>query len=109
MRNIVLRVNHGELRSIAAQIDSYCDIQDREMRLANRAVTTMLTQDWRGPDAREFGRQWMGVNDRDSVALRFRDALRNYANALRASADLYQRIQADVVNQAGVLMRIAGR
>jgi len=106
---MTIRVNHADLRSVARAIDTYCDAQDREMNTANSAVETMLSSSWRGPDATAFRNQWAGVHDRDSFAVRYRDSLRNYANALSASADIYRRAQVDTVNSAGLLMRLVGR
>jgi len=104
-----IRVNHAELRTAARAIDTYCNAQDREMKVAQGAVKAMTINAWRGADSVAFRQQWAGVYDRDSVAVRFRDALRNYANALSASADIYRRTQVDVVNAAGLLMRFVGR
>ena len=106
--SVSIQVNHRVLREVAAEINAYCDFQDREMHAAKTAISSMLAGDWRGLDAQEFSRQWAGVNDRDSTAVKFRESLRNYATSLSICADLYQSTQADVVNSAGLLMRLMG-
>lgn len=103
-----IRVNHSDLRAVARVIEDYCSIQDREMNRADTAIITMLATSWHGLDADAFQKQWAGVNDRDSIAFNLMESLTNYAGALSASADIYMRTQVDVVNAAGILMRLMG-
>ena len=106
---MLIEVNHRTLRNVAADINTYCSAQNREMRRADTEVKAMLTSGWIGQDAREFSNKWKDVNGRGSTAVKFHESLKNYAEALVACADLYQTAQADTVNAAGLLMRIAGR
>ena len=104
----IIDVNHRDLRQVATAIETYCQAQDREMNIANSAITEMLSSDWQGQDAQAFGQNWAGVNTQGSVAVKFRDSLRNFAEALNASADLYERTQVNVFNSATRLMNFFG-
>jgi len=106
---MLIDVNHRILRNVAADINTYCTAQNREMRKADTEIKVMLKSGWLGQDALEFGRKWDGVNKNDSTAVKFRESLKNYAEALEACANEYQSAQADAVNSAGLLMRIVGR
>jgi hypothetical protein len=105
----MIDVNHRTLRDVAAAITTYCTAQDREMRIADTEIKSMLTNGWLGMDADEFRRKWAGVNANDSTAVRFRESLKNYGECLVACANEYENAQADAVNAAGLLMRLVGR
>ena len=107
--NIVVDVNLTQLRRTADRIDTYITAQDRHMNSANDGVTTMLGNGWSGQDATAFGEEWAGAMANDSTSVRFREFLRNFANGLRESANLYQRAQEDIRNQARGLMSFVGR
>lgn len=100
-----IEVNHQTLRAMAAAIEEYCDTQDREMAKVDESVKNMLRADWIGPDALEFGGSWEGVDAKDSVAIKFRDSLQAYADALRSCANAYQDAQESVYNLASLLPR----
>lgn len=101
----LIEVNHQELRAIADAIDTYCDTQENEMQRADMAVKDMLTSDWIGPDAMEFGGKWEGVDSADSSAIKFSRVMRDYAETLRACAQVYKTAQEDVYNAASLLPR----
>ena len=104
-----IEVRHNELRDVARAIHDYCNAQDRHMNALVSDVRNTIARDWEGADAAEFIRQWGGVNARGSMAVNFRDSLRNYAEALVACANDYQQTQANVVNSAGILMNLVSR
>ena len=60
----IIEVNHKTLRDVADAITTYCDAQDREMRSADREIKSMLSSDWVGTDARQFGAKWEGVDEK---------------------------------------------
>jgi len=105
----LIDVNRNDLIAAANRIDAFCSIFDSEMGSADIAVTTMLLSYWNGHDADEFRRAWGRLNESSSHTKHFRESLENYANKLRACANLYETTQADVHNFAGNLLRRAGR
>ena len=107
--SMLIDVNHKTLQDVAVAINTYCTAQDREMKIADTEVRALLTSGWIGPDAREFGHNWDGVNQSDSTAVKFREYLEFYADCLVACANEYKAAQEDVVNAAGLRMRLVGR
>ena len=99
----VIKVNHSDLRSMAAKIDDYCMEQTSAMNSVDQSVKAMLTDGWNGPDAQAFGGKWEGVEEAGSVSDNFRKSLENYADTLRTCADTYQRTQEEVYNMASLL------
>ena len=99
----VIKVNHSDLRSMAAKIDDYCADQTAAMRSVDQSVKAMLTDGWNGPDAQTFGGKWEGVDEAGSVSDNFRKSLENYADTLRTCAGVYQRTQEEVYNMAALL------
>lgn len=99
----VIEVNHRILRNVAAAIETYCSTQDREMRSADSEVKSMLSVDWIGSDAQEFGRKWEGVDDNNSTAVKFRESLKKFGESLAACANVYQTAQEDSYNEASRL------
>jgi hypothetical protein len=99
----VIEVNHKVLRDVAEAVTAYCNAQDREMRSADSDVKSMLFSDWLGLDAQEFGRKWEGVDDTDSVAVKFRESLKKFGESLTACANTYQTAQEDAYNEANRL------
>ena len=96
----LIEVNHSGLREVAAAIETYCSAQDSEMRSADGEIKAMLTTDWLGPDAMEFGRKWEGVDAHDSAAGELRNALMSFGESITACADEYQSAQTDAYNEA---------
>ncbi|MDR1210342.1 MAG: hypothetical protein LBK41_08555 [Clostridiales bacterium] len=96
----VIEVNHKALRDVAAAVTAYCSAQDREMRSADSDVKSMLSADWLGFDAQEFGRKWEGVDDNNSTTVRFRESLKKFGESLTACADVYQKAQEGAYNDA---------
>ena len=99
----LIQVNHKILRDVAAAIITYCSTQDREMLAADSEIKSMLTADWIGPDASEFGGKWEGVDDNNSTTVKFRESLKNYGESLNACANEYQSAQEDAYNAANRL------
>ena len=95
-----IKVNHKTLREVAEAIDKYCGAQNREMRAADIDIKAMLIADWIGLDAKEFREKWEGVDKKDSVTIKFRDALRALSDNLIACADEYRKAQAETYNAA---------
>lgn len=102
----VIEVNHQVLRDVASAINSYCFKQDIAMKEADRDIKMMLSSDWVGEDATEFGNKWEGVDDSDSTAAKFRKSLRNFSEALEACANEYQTAQEDSYAEADKLPKI---
>jgi hypothetical protein len=98
-----IEVNHKILRDVAEAITAYCTAQDKEMRSADSAIKSMLTSDWLGPDAQEFGRKWEGVDDKNSMANNTRESLKKFGENLTACANEYQAAQEDAYNEANRL------
>ena len=109
MRDINIQVNRETLNRLARDIRDYCSTQDNEMTLANNAVSNMLFNDWKGLDAVNFKLKWGEVNKTDSIAVKFRDSLKSYADSLDRCADIYKNTQVNIVNSAGLLMRHFGQ
>lgn len=101
-----IEVNHQKLRDAAAAIRDYCTHQERQMRRADSEVKAMLTADWTGTDAMEFGGRWEAVDAPDSAAVKFKKSLETYSDTLDACADAYQRAQEDAYDLASRLPRI---
>ena len=101
----LIQVDHHTLREVSAAITDYCAAQDRQMRSADSSVKSMLNTSWSGFDAHYFSVKWEAVDAKDSTAVKFRDQLSNFASALKASADVYQRAQEDVYDGAAALPR----
>lgn len=101
----VIEVNHRVLRTFAQQIEDHCDLQNREIRQADISVKNNLGVEWYGDDAVAFGSSWDGVDSKDSVAIKLRDSMNNYAKALKACAQEYQKAQEDIYNLASMLPR----
>lgn len=99
----IIEVNHKTLRDVAAAIKTYCSAQDREMRSADSDIKSMLSSDWVGADARQFGGKWEGVDEKDSTAVRFRESLKNFGEGLSNCANEYQSAQEDTYNAASRL------
>lgn len=98
-----IEVNHKVLRDVAAAINTYCSAQDREMRTADSEIKSVLSSDWIGPDAQEFGKRWEKVDASDSTTVRFRELLKNFGEGLTACANEYQSAQEDAYNAANRL------
>jgi len=90
---VVIDVRLSNLRDVAQLIINYCNTQDARMNTASQAISAMLTSDWHGADAQEFATRWGGVNAQGSEAVRFRESLMRYAEALFASAARYRDAQ----------------
>lgn len=101
----VIEVNHKVLRTFAQQIEDHCSLQNREMRQADTTVKNHLGVEWYGDDAVAFAGNWDGVDDKNSVAIKLRDSMNNYAEALKACAQEYQKAQEDIYNLASMLPR----
>lgn len=103
----VIEVDHKVLRDIAEKIKDYCNIQDEQMKIADRRVKAMLTTDWIGSDAQHFGGKWEGVDEKDSISVRLRDSLEKLSGGIVACADVYQKAQEDSYNEAlGLLINL---
>lgn len=99
----IIEVNHQSIRNAASAIDTYCEELNREMSKADSSVKNMLTSYWIGPDALEFGGKWESVDSASSTAIRFRDSLENYSEALKSCAHIYEEAQERVYNLASLL------
>lgn len=98
-----IEVNHKVLRNVATAMTDYCSAQDKEMRSADSAVKSMLSSDWLGADAQQFGRSWEGVDDNNSTAVKFRESLKKFSGCILSCANEYQNAQADSYNEANRL------
>lgn len=98
-----IEVNHKVLRDVAESINTYCSAQDKEMRLADSDIKSLLSSDWIGLDAQEFGKKWEGVDAHDSTTVKFRELLKNFGEGLIACANEYQSAQEDTYNAANRL------
>ena len=98
-----IKVDHSVLRTVASAVTTYCTTQDKEMRSADANIKSMLSTDWIGPDAMEFGGKWEAVDASDSTAVKFRDSLKSFGEAITACADEYESAQADAYNAANRL------
>jgi len=101
-----IEVNLETLRNVSSAITTYCDAQDIEMNSADHIVKGMLISDWTGQDANAYGGKWADVYSSDSTAVRFRDNLKNFRDAVSASAKEYQAAQEDSYNAANRLPRV---
>lgn len=99
----LIEVNRNVLCDVATSITTYCEAQDREMCSADTEIKSMLSTGWTGPDAKEFGRKWEGVDDTDSVAVKFRESLEKFSDCLNFCATEYQKAQEDSYNEANRL------
>jgi len=99
----IIEVNHKTLREVAAATTVYCDAQDREMRIADEDIKSMLSIGWLGLDAHEFENKWEGVDDNESIAVKFRDSIEMFGANLISCANAYQKAQEDTYNEANWL------
>jgi len=102
----LIEVNHKVLRDVAAAVDTYCEVQDKEMQSADTEIKSMLTSDWLGSDAQEFGGKWEGVDEKDSTTTKFCELLKSFGGNLIACADAYEKAQADAYNAADRLPKV---
>ena len=93
-------VDHSHLREVAAAVNTYCTTQDSQMRSADTEIKSMLTADWLGLDAQEFGKKWEAVDDSNSTAVKFREYLKNFADNLVSCANIYEGAQSQNYNDA---------
>jgi uncharacterized protein YukE len=100
-----VEVNYQVLRTYANMIEEHCDLQEEKMKAADTAVKGVLGAEWFGQDTMAFGDQWEGVDASGSIAVKLKDSLNNYADALRACADAYQSAQEDAYNRSCLLPR----
>lgn len=98
-----IEVNHKVLREVSEAISTYCSSQDREMQIADSEIKSMLSLDWIGQDAQEFGKKWEDVDARDSTAIEFRELLQDFGEQLRLCANEYQSAQEKAYNAACLL------
>ena len=103
---MVVEVNHQRLRTLSEQIKSYCTEQDYEMRLAEMAMRELFGESWQGQDATALQTKWDAVYDSNSVAVKLRDSLKNFGEALDACANEYQYAQEEAYNKAALLPKI---
>ena len=101
----LIEVNHQALHAMARAIDTYCEQQDKQMHAADSAVKDMLSSQWNGPDATEFGKSWEDVDSSGSMTVTFREALKKYSDALDACASIYRKTQEDIYNLSCTLPR----
>lgn len=101
----LITVNHQTLRDVASAIRTYCDDQDKEMRSADSAVKTLLYTGWTGIDAMEFGKKWEDVDAVDSTAVKLKESLKRFADALDGCAEVYRQAQAESYSDASRLPR----
>lgn len=99
----MIEVNHKVLRDVASAITTYCTAQDREMSSADTEIKSMLTSDWLGPDALEFGKTWENVDSNDSTTVKFRETLKNFGESIATCASEYENAQGDAYNTANRL------
>lgn len=98
-----IEVNHQAIRDFAGEITAYCDEQDRQMRTADSQMNTLFSTGYKGPDAAALKEKWDTVHATDSIAIRFRDSLKNYAAALTDAAEIYRSAQESIYNAANGL------
>ena len=99
----VIEVNHQVLLGAADIIDNYCKDQDRLMKAADSDVKGFVESSWEGMDAVAFAGRWDGVDGKDSVCVKLKDSLTNYAGSLRECARVYKTAQEDSYNEASWL------
>jgi len=99
----IIEVNHRTLREIASAITTYCTTQDKEMRLADTEIQSMLISDWLGSDAREFRIKWVAVDSHNSQTVILRESLKSFGESLTACANEYENAQAASYNAANWL------
>ena len=102
----MIEVNHKVLRDVATAITTYCSAQDREMRTADTDIKSMLTSDWLGGDAQEFGKKWEDVDADNSTTVKFRESLKNFGENITACANEYEKAQVDAYNAANWLPKV---
>ncbi len=100
-----IEVNHKVLNEVAEAFNTYCDAQNKEMSSAKTAVEAMLSSDWNGTDAAEFGNKWSDVDSSGSVTVQLRESLQNFSDSLKACAKEYKTAQEDSYNEASRLPR----
>ena len=98
-----IEVNHQTLRTVADEFDKYCTEQDKQMRKADIEINALMRLGYSGPDAEAFVAKWENVNTPDSTAIKFRNDLKNFADSLRAAAEVYRSAQVDAYNEASRL------
>jgi len=103
-----INIDRNQLLNTASRIDSFITAQNMNMAKARTAVNAMLSTGWTGADADAFREEWTNANAEGSTSVAFRDAMQGFAGALRKSADLYHRMQVDMIQQAGALIRFMG-
>lgn len=98
-----IEVNHQTLRNFASEITAYCDEQNQQMRAMDSAMDTLFSTGYKGSDALALKERWDAVGAPESTAIRFRDSLKNYAEALNATAEIYRSAQESAYNGANRL------
>ena len=96
----MIEVNHQALHTVAAAIGTYCSAQDREMRLADEKIKSMLATEWLGLDAMEFGGKWEAVDADGSKTVELREKLDFIRYIISTLANDYQNAQANAYDAA---------
>lgn len=101
----LIEVNHQTLRAMASAIRTYCSTQTSEMRSADSEVKSLLYSGWNGTDAMEFGKRWEDVDADGSTAVKLKESLSRFADALDGCAEAYKNAQAQTYSAASRLPR----
>ena len=95
-----IEVNFQTLLNLKNGIGSYCSYQDEQMSQADFEVKSMLSSDWLGSDAQEFGQKWAGICDNDSQTAKFKNSLIEFGELLDFCANEYRAAQTNAANEA---------
>ena len=97
-----IRVNHYKFESTAAIIDEYIQKQESYMNIINSNIEE-AGHYWSGKDYMEFCKQWNEINSTASTSEQIKKSLKNYAEVLRKTGNMYKEAQARAVNRANSL------
>ena len=100
-----LQVDIRTLGSVKRAIEEYCSYQDTQMRRADADIQSMLSTDWTGPDAKEFGQKWAGIHEDDSQVVKFKQSLLELGEMLAICASEYRAAQEAAIGEAIDLFR----
>ncbi len=97
-----IEVNHRELKSVAATVESYVVKTKSNMGKINEEVIALGTS-WSGEDYDQFKIEACEKVAKGSITETMLTSLMNYASALQSASEQYREAQIRAINRANIL------
>lgn len=99
-----IKVNYEKMLATADEIYHYLANLDQKMRYIDNKLESLVA-DWNGNDYQEVKKQWIEINLPGSTYYKMKNSLKDYADSLRESSDLYREAKLRTINRANTLCR----